>query len=452
MVRSRHFATALLLLASPLSATAWDFDLRVDAEARHFYHQEVDETSWSLAAQPSFLVDWNRRRDRVEGEFFYRYDDTDDRRTHGDVRSLYYQHIARDWEASIGLRRVFWGVTESRHLVDIINQSDLVEDLDAEQKLGQPMVMLALIRDIGTFEFFVMPYQRARTFPGPDGHPRLPFAVATEQARYESDRGQEHVDFAARWRTRRGGLDFNLSLFDGTAREPDVLPCLRQGSGFNGTDTGPNCDLVAAATPPERPLRDLLLDVLQQLGLAPDDEQLEAEFLAEIMPQILANLQLVPDYARLRQIGIDTQYITGGWALKLEALLREQRGERSFASVAGFEYTFSDVGGFGWDVGALAEYLYDEQDTLLSTRADDDVFLGLRVGLNDIASTQLLAGFFFDRDSGKDHLLQIEASRRIGANWRAALKARHFEQVPGDALTGFLDDEDMLSLTLERYF
>ena len=451
MVRSRSLLAFCLALA-PLTATAWDADLLLAAEARHFYHQDDDGTSWSLAAQPRLFHDWNRRRDRIEAELFYRHDSQDDRRSHGDVRSLYYQHIARDWEASVGLRRVYWGVTESRHLVDIINQSDLVEDLDAEQKLGQPMLTLTLIRDIGNFDFFIMPYQRARTFPGPDGHPRIPLPVDTASARYESDDGQEHVDYAIRWRTRSGGLDFNLHVFDGTAREPDMLPCLAQGSDFNDTMYGPNCDLEAAIAPPSQPLRDRVIDLLQILGLAPSDAELEQAYLETVMPEVLANLVLVPDYARLRQVGVDAQYIRGGWAWKLEAVLREQGGDNSVAAVAGFEYTFSDFAGRGWDVGGLFEYLYDEQETLLSARSDDDLFLGLRVGFNDVASSQLLAGFFFDRDSGKDHLVQIEASRRIGANWRAALKARHFEQVPGDSLTGFLDDEDMVSLTVERYF
>ena len=40
----------------------------------------------------------------------------------------------------VGAAKVFWGTAESRHLVDIINQTDAVEDIDEEDKLGQPMV------------------------------------------------------------------------------------------------------------------------------------------------------------------------------------------------------------------------------------------------------------------------------------------------------------------------
>ena len=44
MVRSRSLLAFCLALA-PLTATAWDADLLLAAEARHFYHQDDDGTS-----------------------------------------------------------------------------------------------------------------------------------------------------------------------------------------------------------------------------------------------------------------------------------------------------------------------------------------------------------------------------------------------------------------------
>jgi hypothetical protein len=441
-----------LALGYALSAQAWVLEGTIEAQLRHFYAQSDDATSASLALRPQFRQDWDRGRHRIEGELFQRLDSGDASRTHGDVRSLYYQRTERSWEASIGLRRAYWGVTESRQLVDILNQADFVEDLDAEDKLGQPVISASWIsRDAGSFDVFLLPYQRARTFPGVDGHPRIPFPVDAANARYEDAQGQRHLDRALRWRGRFGPLDVNLSLFDGTAREPDLLPCLRQGSDFEGTDAGPNCDIASGFTRPDQPLPDVLIDVLQGLGLVPSDEAQEQAFIEAQTPRVLANLVLVPDYARLQQLGVDAQYLRGGWALKLEALWREQRGERSGAAVGGFEYTLPRFFNTGWDVGLLAEYLYDERRTLINARFDNDVFIGSRVGFNDVAGTQLLAGFFVDR-RGDDQLLQIEASRRLGADWRARLKFRHFEQVPGDDFTAFIDDEDMVSLSLERFF
>ena len=89
------------------------------------------------------------------------------------LREAYWAY--EDWsykgteiELLVGINKVFWGVTESVHLVDIVNQTDLVEDLDQEDKLGQPMVNLALQHDWGLLNIYLLPYFRERTFPGID--------------------------------------------------------------------------------------------------------------------------------------------------------------------------------------------------------------------------------------------------------------------------------------------
>ena len=75
---------------------------------------------------------------------FFRYDAADSSRTHADLREAYFLAFGEfgegEWELRVGLDRVFWGVTESHHLVDIVNQTDLVEHPNEEAKLGQPMV------------------------------------------------------------------------------------------------------------------------------------------------------------------------------------------------------------------------------------------------------------------------------------------------------------------------
>lgn len=449
MMRSFVCSAVLCLCATPALATTLGGTLEL--QARSFFKQDDDRHSASVAVRPTLFHAWNENRTRLEAELFYRLDSLDDRRSHGDVRSLYVQHLGRDWEALAGFARVNWGVTESRKLVDVINQTDFVEDIGTDDKLGQPMLALTLLRDVGTLDLFVMPYQRARTFTGPKGQPRIGFDFAPEEARYESSRRQRRVDVAGRFRMRFGALDLNLSAFDGTARDPDILPCLRRGSDFEGTEERANCDLLSAVPPPDQPLPDVVLNLLQTLGLVPDDETLMAQFIAEQTPRVLANLVLVPDYARLQQLGLEAQYVTGGWALKLEAVARKRGSTHSHAAVAGFEYALPRFFETGWEVSALAEYLYDERRTLINSRSDNDLFVASRISLNDIAGTELLAGFFMDH-SGNDHLMQIEASRRFGQHWRGTLTARHFERVPGEPFINFLKDESMVSFQVERFF
>ena len=53
---------------------------------------------------------------------FYRYDSRDEARSHFDVREAYWLWAGDEWEVLAGINKVFWGVAESRHLVNIINQ------------------------------------------------------------------------------------------------------------------------------------------------------------------------------------------------------------------------------------------------------------------------------------------------------------------------------------------
>jgi hypothetical protein len=439
-------AAALALGAAIPAAAAGDLKLRLEGEGRAFWDAAGGPTPLSVAGTAERFADWAGGTQRIAGELFQRYDAEDDARTHGDVRELYYHVIGEDLEFRAGARRVFWGVTESRHLADIVNQSDLVENISGEIKLGQPMMDLALIRDSGTYQVLLMPYQRARTFPGQDGHPRLPLPVHAFAARYESPRGQSHLDAALRYASSFGPFDLGLAYFNGTAREPRLVPCLRQGARFagnrfQGTRHGPNCDIPSGIPEPGVPAQ--LVPVLQALGFAPTDEQ--------AAKAVFSSLVLVPHYDRLEQFSIDAQAVTGALALKLEALRREQGGGDSLAAVTGFEYTFGDVWATGADVGVLGEYLFDEREEFLGVLADEEVFAGGRLSLNDVAGTQVLGGVILDRRRFDNRLYGLEASRRLGDDWKLTGELRIFSRMP-DGVAGFLGDQDFVAVTLERYF
>ena len=62
-----------------------------------------------------------------------RLDSADSSRSHFDLRELNYLWLGDAGELSVGIGKVFWGVAEFVHLVDIINQTDLVENIDEEE-------------------------------------------------------------------------------------------------------------------------------------------------------------------------------------------------------------------------------------------------------------------------------------------------------------------------------
>ncbi|UCG56411.1 MAG: hypothetical protein JSU70_16305 [Phycisphaerales bacterium] len=386
---------AVCVSATPVTA-AHEFSGYVAAEGRIFFDDPLyggqEAYNVSIAAQPEYYHEWESGSSFIFAPFA-RLDSADPRRSHFDVRELNYLWLTDDWELRLGVGKVFWGVTEFAHLVDIINQTDLIEHIDTEDKLGQPMVHLSVPRDWGVVDLFVLPYFRERTFPGPRGRLRPGMYVDTSQTTYESGDKERHIDFAARYSRTIGDWDIGISHFTGTGREPTLLP---------GTDS-------------------------------------------------IGRPVLTPFYPQINQTGLDAQFVAGQWLWKLEALYRTGQGRGFFAGIGGFEYTFVGVRDSAADLSIVGEYAYDDRGAAATTPYENDVVLGCRLGLNDIASTEILAGVMQDLDS-PTRGLQVEASRRIGSNWRLSLELWLFLNPAQDDLLYNVRDDDFARLELAYYF
>ncbi len=371
---------------------------KVGAELRLFPHSPQfsgQQNTGNLSGffEPQFYYAWNRDTDYLEFIPYLRWDQHDPERSHADIRELTWSHIGDDWELHSGISKVFWGVTEFQHLVDTINQTDGVEDIDGEDKLGQPMIHLSLVRRWGILDLFALPGFRERTFAGADGRLRTGLVVDSSQATYQSAAGDNHLDLAARWSHTLGDYDIGLHWFRGTNREPRLLP----GTDGNG------------------------------------------------------NPVLTPYYEQINQLGMDLQATLDDWLWKLELRWRDGQQENFWAMQGGFEYTLYGIADSNTDLGLLLEYGWDERGTRSASLAQNDLFFGARLALNDAASSELLAGIGYDLDF-HSHILQVEASRRIGDAWKVSLDLRLFSgDEPNDPLSAIRRD-DHLQLTLERYF
>ncbi len=417
----RTGAAAGLLLLAPVSTTAaQEWSARVDVEGSLFPASPADpaqiHNSASLAFGPEWEFEFNDRRQLFTFEGFLRLDASDPDRTHADLRMLSWEYVANRWELRVGLRRVFWGVTESQHLVDVINQTDLIESPDGEDKLGQPMLNFAWITDLGTVDAFLMPLFRERTFPGTRGRLRFQPRVETDHVVFGAGAESGRIDLAVRWSHSVGAWDLGVSHFHGTSRDPRFT-----------------------------------------IGLAGDVPGGEAIPILE------------PVYEVVHQTGIDAQMTTDAWLWKLETILRSGQGKTFGSLTGGFEYTFGGVLGSVADVGVLLEYSWDSRgETVLGGDPTDgsvmppdeplgfsvfqnDLFVGSRLALNDTADTSLLAGGAVDLDTGS-LLLTLETSRRIADDWTMAIEARAFAGAdPGEPLYSLRRD-DYLRVTVARYF
>lgn len=385
-------------LASPAPARATGrLTGYVSAELRAFLDDpagaEQHGDNLAVAIRPEYYRSWNDGNDSVIFTPFLRWDQHDRQRRHVDINELIWQHVARDWELRAGIGKVFWGVTESQHLVDIINQTDLVGNIDTEDKLGQPMVNLGLIRDWGNLNLFVLPGFRERTFPGREGRLRTQPYVDTDQARYESGAEETHVDLAARWTRILGDWDIGVAHFSGTGRDPLLLP---------GLDSG-------------------------------------------------GNPALIPYYEQIDQSSLDLQATLDAWLWKLELISRHGRNGRHTAFTGGLEYTFVGILETPADLGFIAEYLFDDRKDNAPTAFEDDVMIGTRLTFNDVQSSELLIGAVIDAD-GDGILYNLEASRRLGDRWKLSAEARFFANIPLTSVLSGQRNDDYLQVDLARYF
>ena len=366
------------------------------------YPRQRAHASGVAAAPELYLEDAEGRSVTVAA--FLRYDAGDPERTHIDLREAYLLLLGEagdgEWELRLGIDRVFWGVAESRNPVDIVNQTDLVEHPDEKVKLGQPMVHLTWSADWGVTEIFALPYHRARTYPGGAGRLRLPLVVDREQVSYESAAEERHLDVAARYSHGFGPLDIGVSVFDGTAREPFLVP---------GVDR--------AGVP-----------------------------------------VLIPHYDQLRQFGLDAQLTTGAWLLKLEGVHRA--GARNAlgmeedhgAFVAGGEHTFHSVFGSAADLGLIGEWNHDGRGRRATSQFQNDVFLAARVAFNDVQGTEILAGVLADTDYAT-RTLTVELNRRLSDRWSARLEAVALLDVDdADILVHATRRDSFIALNLQHDF
>jgi len=383
--------------STSLEAAGLETSGYIAGEARLFpldpLYPGQEKNSYSFAAEPEFYYELDGSKS-VTFTPFVRVDSADDERTHFDLRELFFLWYGDTWELRLGVDKVFWGVTEFVHLVDIINQTDSVEGFDLEDKLGQPMAKFSLQRDFGTFDFFVMPYFRERTFAGKNGRLRGPVPVDTAHPRYENGDKQRHIDLAVRYSQSIGDWEIALSQFSGTGRDPTLLPEFNPASG----------------------------------------------------------LKLVPLYEQINQTGLELQYTYQAWLWKLEGLYRSGQGDKNFlAAQFGFEYTWYGVFGTSADVGALTELAWDERGERSTYFANNDIMPGVRISFNDFGSSELLAGYSVDYDNGSDILL-VEGSTRVGDHWRGEIQAFYFLETAPNDFSFLIRDDDFIEITLAYYY
>ena len=135
-------AIIVVILSGIPSVYAENFErsISIGIELRGFtetsrFDKKSNSIQSSAFIKPELKWRSNNRQHRISAIGFGRVDGQNNERNHFDIREMYWSFSKGKLTTTIGINKFFWGVTESIHLVDVINQTDLVEDIDQEDKL-----------------------------------------------------------------------------------------------------------------------------------------------------------------------------------------------------------------------------------------------------------------------------------------------------------------------------
>ena len=269
---------------------------------RYFFNaglQEQKKNHTSFSFSPEIFQDNSNRIFHFKVKL--RKDSEDSGRNLNDIQELYLINILEDKEIKYGVSKEFWGVTETSHRVDIINQTDFTEGFDGEEKLGQPMIKISLERQWGLLDIYTLLGFRERNFSGKKGRLRLPLSINEKGSLYSSSSKNKRADFAVRWSNYYDDFDIAISHFSGTSREPRFLPSANKIN------------------------------------------------------------ELVPVYEVIDQTGLEIQYLLDSLAIKGEVISRSGQGERFTAATYGLEYTQVGVLQSRIDLGWVVEFNHDDR-------------------------------------------------------------------------------------------
>lgn len=393
----RSFALLLLLPAFAAPGAEAPLSWQVGGHAAflvgRFYAQapegEGEGNVAALRLAPELMLRRGDARLLVAPEV--RWENHGSGRSIADFNELYFSVRAGETMIEAGITRLFWGVTESLPLENIINPPDLAADYTGKTTLGVALVRLARPVGFGQIEIILIPWDRDPRFPGVAGRPRteLPVLGRVEHPDGQPPAGAVRVAFGG------SAFDAHLYYFQGLDRQSVLIP------QFDGE--GPPRSLRASRK-------------------------------------------------AIQQWGGDLQVPIGNLLLKGDAIYRTGYSRGFGAAILGGEYTLNSIGGSAADLGLMLEYQYDDRpwDAPLSPM-DQGVYAGIRVAFNDPASSQFKFGVLQATTSAAQ-VWQGDFSRRIAENWTVEGSVNVFVNAHAQpALYGFARDSYM-EISLVRYF
>lgn len=135
-----------------------------------------------------------------------------------DIQELYIRKAIDNWQITAGMNTLFWGVAESRHLVDIVNQRIPIRSLEGEEKLGEFVGQLDYFTENGQWSLLSLPLFRERDFALPEQRFSMQKEINTSQ--FVGLSKQNRSSFLIRYASVLDDWDLGTYFFQGLDRLP----------------------------------------------------------------------------------------------------------------------------------------------------------------------------------------------------------------------------------------
>lgn len=351
MFRLKLFITIVgaNLLLSRVSFGEFEYNGSASYEAKKVFGSEVF---------PGHITTNNTMRMELEAKYqpsdeyvvymnsFGRYDANDEDRNDFRFDELWLQKLGYNWDVKIGNQIVTWGSMESVSRVDVINPRDYRDDFLDPRKIGVPAMQFRWLGEVSTISAYYLPIYSASQYPG-------------EKATYSPSQGgaiknpetENANQYALRYFYVGDSADFAISYFNGYERDLyySYIPAsnIMQGNTFK-TD----------------------------------------------------------------RYSFEVTGVYNSWLLKAEYVNRRPKNDEiknSNLVTLGVEYTENGLVG-NEDTTLYAEYFYDSEKngSLGLLPLQNDLFVGVRMRLNDQNRQEITIGTMRDLDNSKRYLYRLQ--------------------------------------------
>lgn len=418
-IRLSLLTILLGLLATPPLWAGWASKGELALEGRVFLNDDNAATiDQGIGMMGRVHIDHRYKSFKERLRVYGRLDQQDPARTILVLEEAWVQWKFKPFKLKVGFDLLNWTATEAFHPADIFNSRNLDSDLQNYEKVGEPMVSLAVKTAAGKFTLYHMPTFVQPILPSPAS--RLSFAPGQELGVSRLDVSGKLTD---RWFAPQFGLRWRYA-FD-------------------------NADISLH-------------------GIHHQDRSQPSVIIVDNAPSAL--------FQTVTQVGGTYQHVVDAFILKLEAAWRifhkptdedqgiifldGSNGKPDHGRVAfGLEY------GLAHEAGSESTLILEAQ-TLVGTSRETasmldtfqaDVLLGYRFAFNDASSTSFVISGIADVEHLDEFIGSFSCERRFGDTWIAKASVRVLHT--GDPVSPLeakplqrLRESDYVGLQLTRHF